>query len=286
MKFGMQVLRKGMRLQSAMEYLTTYGWALALIAVVMGALFSLGIFNANTFAVRTPGGACQVVRNVEGVNLEGQCTNAPPKFVPQLSGAGYINIAQNTRLDTGSAYTVSAWIKTSGGIDMVWSAWSGGAGGYQLYVNGGNLQAWTGSGSIAGGAVNDNKWHNVVEALSPGSGSLYVDGALVQSGSVGSFASAGSDQIGVQCSSSCTSILCGSCSPWFYTGLISNIQVYNTTLSAADVKTLYTEGVGGLPVYITRIVGWWPLNGDTNDYSGYTQTGQIVGSMSYTSAWT
>ena len=31
--------------QSAMEYLMTYGWAILIIAVVMVALFSLGIFN-------------------------------------------------------------------------------------------------------------------------------------------------------------------------------------------------------------------------------------------------
>ena len=36
---------KAFRLQSAMEYLMTYGWAILIIAVVLGALFSLGIFN-------------------------------------------------------------------------------------------------------------------------------------------------------------------------------------------------------------------------------------------------
>jgi hypothetical protein len=33
---------KGMKLQSAMEYLMTYGWAILIIAIVMVALFSLG----------------------------------------------------------------------------------------------------------------------------------------------------------------------------------------------------------------------------------------------------
>jgi len=31
--------------QSAMEYLMTYGWAILIIAVVLGALFSLGVFS-------------------------------------------------------------------------------------------------------------------------------------------------------------------------------------------------------------------------------------------------
>ena len=31
--------------QSAMEYLITYGWAILIIAVVLGVLFQLGVFN-------------------------------------------------------------------------------------------------------------------------------------------------------------------------------------------------------------------------------------------------
>ena len=32
--------------QSAMEYLMTYGWAILIIAIVLAALFSLGIFSS------------------------------------------------------------------------------------------------------------------------------------------------------------------------------------------------------------------------------------------------
>jgi len=35
--------------QSAMEYLMTYGWAILIIAVVLGALFSLGVFSSSSF---------------------------------------------------------------------------------------------------------------------------------------------------------------------------------------------------------------------------------------------
>ncbi|MGC8676162.1 MAG: hypothetical protein ACP5T3_01420 [Candidatus Micrarchaeia archaeon] len=40
---------KKMRAQSAMEYLMTYGWAILIIAVVLGALFSLGVFSSSSF---------------------------------------------------------------------------------------------------------------------------------------------------------------------------------------------------------------------------------------------
>ncbi|MDE1860498.1 MAG: hypothetical protein KGH72_02155 [Candidatus Micrarchaeota archaeon] len=39
---------KAIKLQSAMEYLMTYGWAILVIAVVMVALFSLGILGGGT----------------------------------------------------------------------------------------------------------------------------------------------------------------------------------------------------------------------------------------------
>ncbi|MGC8676035.1 MAG: hypothetical protein ACP5T3_00765 [Candidatus Micrarchaeia archaeon] len=35
--------------QSAMEYLMTYGWAILIIAVILGALYGLGVFNAGNF---------------------------------------------------------------------------------------------------------------------------------------------------------------------------------------------------------------------------------------------
>ena len=37
------------RAQSAMEYLMTYGWAILIIAVVLGALFELGVFSGTFF---------------------------------------------------------------------------------------------------------------------------------------------------------------------------------------------------------------------------------------------
>jgi len=35
--------------QSAMEYLMTYGWAILIISVVLGALYMMGLFNPSTF---------------------------------------------------------------------------------------------------------------------------------------------------------------------------------------------------------------------------------------------
>ncbi len=49
--------------QSAMEYLMTYGWAILIIAVVLGVMFALGVFNSSNFTSTVctgePGFLCQ-----------------------------------------------------------------------------------------------------------------------------------------------------------------------------------------------------------------------------------
>ncbi len=53
-------LRKS-KAQSAMEYLMTYGWAILIIAVVLGALFSLGVFKGTvgSHCIAVPPFTCQ-----------------------------------------------------------------------------------------------------------------------------------------------------------------------------------------------------------------------------------
>ena len=102
--------------QSAMEYLMTYGWAILIIAVVLGALFQLGVFNANNFAPKAPPGACQVFRpNGPGttsfINLEGECQGELPEYVAQSmlgDETVYIGNAPNVQ---ANSITMVAWIK-------------------------------------------------------------------------------------------------------------------------------------------------------------------------------
>lgn len=74
-----------------------------------------------------------------------------------------------------------------------------------------------------------------------------------------------------------------------YTGSISNLQLYNTALSANDIKAMYLEGIGGAPINLRNLVGWWPLNGDSKDYSGNNNNGQasnVVFSDTWYSSYT
>jgi hypothetical protein len=66
---------------------------------------------------------------------------------------------------------------------------------------------------------------------------------------------------------------------------LANAQFYNTSLSANEIQALYLEGIGGAPIDLQHLVGWWPLNGDANDYSGNGNNGQINGGVTFVSNW-
>ncbi|MGC8628960.1 MAG: hypothetical protein ACP5T4_01995, partial [Candidatus Micrarchaeia archaeon] len=70
---------------------------------------------------------------------------------------------------------------------------------------------------------------------------------------------------------------------WF-NGSIANVQLYNASLPPAEIQMLYKEGIGGAPIDLQNLVGWWPLNGNTNDYSGNGNNGKIF-NESFSGAW-
>ncbi len=50
---------------------------------------------------------------------------------------------------------------------------------------------------------------------------------------------------------------------------ITNLQIYNASLSTAQIAGLYKEGINGAPINIGNVSLWYKLNGDTLDYSGF-----------------
>jgi hypothetical protein len=66
-------------------------------------------------------------------------------------------------------------------------------------------------------------------------------------------------------------------------GRIANVQLYSANLSASQISQLYQEGIGGAPVNTSSLVAWWPLNGDSLDYSGNGNAGAASPEVSYNS---
>jgi hypothetical protein len=172
---------------------------------------------------------------------------------------------------------VSAWVRTtSSSSQVIFSAWDG-TNGYQLYSISGNVVIWSNGGGslVSPKLINDGNWHYIVGVYTGSTNYLYVDGALVASGSGTLTASTKDAQIGTQCSGSGGT----TCSQFFSTS-IANVQLYSTQLTAAQVQREYQQGISSLPISGNSLVGWWPLNGNAQDYSGNGYNG-VATSMSY-----
>ena len=118
--------------QSAMEYLMTYGWAILIIAVVLAALFSLGVFNSGALL----GTACIAAPGY-------QCTS------PSLSTAG--NVVFTFGQNTGSSlYNIGFSCAAASNSLGPYIATSGGLGSGFYYLNSGGTGVVQGSSSVPG----------------------------------------------------------------------------------------------------------------------------------------
>ena len=64
----------------------------------------------------------------------------------------------------------------------------------------------------------------------------------------------------------------------------ANVQLYNTSLTTNELQALYIEGIGGAPLVLQNLVGWWPLNGDIKDYGGNGFNG-YANAMTFSTQW-
>jgi len=280
-----------------MEYLMTYGWAILIIAVVLGALFQLGVFNSSSFSPRAPPGACQVVRpsgpgTVANINLLGVCTGQLPQYTAKFNGqTSYINVGVAYPFGANSI-TYVAWVNP--GNYMTSPSWEGtGIVGWQsvspttllFRASGGQDKVCmdlrdpvTGLGGISSdSAASYNQWHMVAGTYQSGAFMAYLDGtATSQATTKTPGPGTGSVLIGMAG--------WGAPNNFYFNGMIANVQIYNASLSANDLQALYFEGIGGAPIKLRNLMGWWPLNGNANDYSGNNNNG-VPTAVTFTSQY-
>jgi hypothetical protein len=279
--------------QSAMEYLMTYGWAILIISIVLAALFQLGVFNPMAFAPKAQPGSCQVFRpNGPGttsfINLEGVCSGELPQYVAQFNGQnGYISILYNW--PPGHSITTVAWIYLNyipNNNAGVFSAFAQ-PGNYNATIatfpnSRCNIQVWltnttpTAFAADSSLCVSASNWYQLVSWINQSSNTygLYIDGKLSSS-----FAFKGTLQASHEFYIGLFPVQGA-----YFSGYISNVQVYNTALSANDIQALYQEGIGGAPINLQHLVAWWPLNGNADDYSGNDNNGHI-NNVNFVSNW-
>ena len=278
----------------------TYGWAILIIAVVLGALFELGVFNGTFFMPHVPPGSCRIFRpygprTVGSINLEGECQGALPQYVAQFDGTenSYIKISNPMTINVNQySYTVSAWIYTTMLVDAnaeaIFKGVNNNYADFGLSLNSpgqdgicGWVNGMCGSSVCSSKTlINTNQWYFVTGVWSVGTtyAAIYVNGKFV-----GDCASAGSPYSGTALPEIASGPDLNGYNTAFQ-GDISNVQVYNASLSANDISALYLEGIGGAPINLGNLVAWWPLNGNANDYSGNNNDGTAV-NVIYTTNW-
>ncbi len=298
---------KQRKAQSAMEYLMTYGWALLLIIIVIAILYEIGIFNYAYIEPREPPGSCQVVRpNGPGstvpIAMEGNCGRALPEWVMGSKGAGDFVIVPGSNEPSsmlnivGNNITISAWVLIYGspyhdiidkegqyGMKIDYNNYphactpSGNTG---LCLEWDTSNNWAGNSfPIPGGAF--GKWMFLAVTMSGSKKYWYANG--VQIGNITVTGSLTYSDANFTIGAISNGFSGYGEAEWF-NGTISNVQVYNSTLTPSDIQVLYKEGINGVPIDLQSLVGWWPLDGNANDSSGDNLNGYVYNSY-FSNAW-
>ena len=286
--------------QSAIEYLTTYGWAILLIMVVLVAFFYFGVFSGKSFQPRVPPGECSVYRpggmgSIEEIDITGICTGELPEYVDRFSYG-------STFSEIGTSNITVPEVKYMPEVKYNWNGVTEGkvtVTGWFLSYPPGPVQTAVYYGYVAANQIGppyNGIYFNINDPSSCSGGfyvTLYEDGAICMTYGVPprntwAFGVAewnGTHLVGytVINSNVVSANTIGNSfdlpahssmyisTPW--NGLISNVQIYNNSLTRNQVMQLYAEGLGGAPIDLKYLAGWWPLNGNINDYSGNGNTG-------------
>ena len=278
--------------QAAMEFLMTYGWSILIIAVVLGALFQLGVFSSANLAPRASAGNCKILRVAGTSNLEGTCSGVLPQSVGSFGTANsFITLPSPATLPSGSI-TISTWVYLNALSTSLGTFYSANA---QSLTNGyswlftdtsGHVRAQYSNGIAevalqATNTITAGKWYMVSQEFDiPNNAyAFYINGVQSGSGSISNFVQSGRTNGYIGTYQGSTSASYG------INGYLSDVQIYNASLDTNQINALYLKGIGAAPIAPQNCVGWWPLNGDTNDYSGNNNNGAAT-AVTYTSAWT
>ncbi len=191
-----------------------------------------------------------------------------------------ITIPAITQLSGSSSATISAWVylnKLASHQIILSDDWSS-PNVIQMYIHSnGALEADFGSGSswidaaeTNPGSIEPGKWYLVTAMWASGKGeNISINGVnkpisyiVGNSLSTGTLGTPGSGNIAANQGNG------GS-----FDGFISNLQIYNTSISHATIYGMYMQGMDSMPVTGNTLVAWYPLYSNANDYSGNGNNG-------------
>ena len=288
-----------------------------LVAAVLVAsgIYALG-GSQNAHAAAAPAGACHVVRSQQSALLAGNCTGGLPKYVASFDGyssnASYI--FSQTNMTINKSFTVSFWMmpyrvgnglrgsrysedlvdvyNNTGEFPQMYTEWRGN-GMFNLNICGEKSANSTENCTESFAVENwTDKWVYIDEEYDNGSFAVYANGVPIFSSAntVNSSAhnyswSQAVKNIRISKSKVYISLFVAFAPNTMdseFDGDMSNVQIYTKMLSGSQVKRLYNGGIGAVPIDPAHLAGWWPLNGNANDYSGNGYNGVLNGRTSFT----
>jgi hypothetical protein len=222
-----------------------------------------GIFKFSNYdreALSLAGGSNQYVQSTDTGLPSGSNSRSMFAWVKTSNTAGQTIISYGTAASTELSAMFINWNQAN---ELSWD------------IDGYNCQITV--------ALTNNAWHFV--------GITYSGGAIASGTSPNVVIYADGTGTVATCSGSATpnTVLSGSSYIGVYqtggggpfTGQISNAQIYSTVLAPSQVEKLYQEGISGIPLSNSGLVGWWTLNGNANDYSGGNNNGILKNGVTF-----
>lgn len=210
-------------------------------------------------------------------------------FNPSLPSNIIVPYSNSISTTTG-AFTISLWFESNLGSAATFNselldARSASANTFDLQLCGangcgtgqGNLDAAGFYGHIGGGGsgwittinytypISKGQWYNVIFSGNRNEWILYLNGAAVSSKTPGVILLALPNN-GIT--------IGGGYGANPFNGFISNVQIYNESITSGQAEQIYEAGIGGVPLSNSGLIEWLQLDGNARDNSGFGNNGQ------------
>jgi hypothetical protein len=197
-----------------------------------------------------------------------------------FDGSEFINCGSSSALLTTGGLSVSWWMKTTVTANdalVLMDDWSAGNRNWQIaHLSSGNVIRFYVFGSssafvLANTSINDGNWHHVVCTYEPSTAlRIYIDGSLDNSNTT---------SIPATRNNSAANLRIGKDDfNQYYTGSISEVAVFDYSLSSTQISTLYGSsslGAGNPMALKPQPVAYYPL-GDNSASNPLTQPNEAV----------
>lgn len=209
----------------------------------------------------------------------GNSTTAPfvNTYSVTLDGTNdYVNYGLLSALNSTSAFTISAWVKTSTSGRMVFSGSTTDR--MSLNATGVNFRVGGTSANIGTGNYDDGNWHQITAVYNAGTVTIYADGSSTADGSSSSYPTSTS-------SSAYNTFRIGQvANAYYFNGEIDEFAVWSSALSSSEIPDIQSSNApidlrsdNGNYTSSSNLINYWRM-GDNDGGSGTTVT-DIAGSL-------